>query len=257
MIYDCFTLFNELDLLEIRLRIMNDKVDYFVIAEANKTHTGKDKPLYFEQNRERYNEFLNKIIYIPVTDMPNVEIDLNRWSGSGKSKENNPAWILERHQRDCLKRGLINIKDDDIIIISDLDEIIDPKILDTNIQGVYKAELKWCCFFANRVKGTCNWGAVIGRGKHFSNPNAWRDSGLPVIKNAGWHLSWLGGVDSIIEKVEAFAEMQENKPENKDRERIARCLNNDEDMFRQGVIRTYNEYPPIFNEPKFQKYLKR
>lgn len=53
MIYDCFTFFNELNLLEIRLNILNDVVDKFVLVEATKTFSGKDKPLYYEQNKKK------------------------------------------------------------------------------------------------------------------------------------------------------------------------------------------------------------
>ena len=73
MIYDCFTFFNELDILEIRLNTLYDTVDYFVIAEANKTHTGKEKDYVFEKNQARFSNFLDKIIYIKVDDFTSLE----------------------------------------------------------------------------------------------------------------------------------------------------------------------------------------
>ena len=57
MIYDCFTFFNELDLLEIRLNVLRDVVDRFVLVEAGETHTGKRKPLYFRENAARFAAF--------------------------------------------------------------------------------------------------------------------------------------------------------------------------------------------------------
>ena len=66
MIYDCFPFFNELDVLEIRLNVLYDIVDYFVITEADKTHTGRHKEYIFEQNKDRFAKFLDKIIYIKV-----------------------------------------------------------------------------------------------------------------------------------------------------------------------------------------------
>ena len=64
-IYDCFTFFNELDLLDIRLHMLNDVVDYFVIVEIKKTHTGADKGLFFEEpNKDKYSQYKNKIIHI-------------------------------------------------------------------------------------------------------------------------------------------------------------------------------------------------
>ena len=61
MIYDCFPFFNELDILEIRLNVLYETVDYFVITEADKTHTGKAKEYLFEQNKERFSKFLDKL----------------------------------------------------------------------------------------------------------------------------------------------------------------------------------------------------
>ena len=69
-IYDCFIFFNELDLLEIRLSELYNYVDYFVIVEANKTFKGKSKPFYFEENKQKYKKYLDKIIHVKVYDMP-------------------------------------------------------------------------------------------------------------------------------------------------------------------------------------------
>ena len=68
--YDIFTLNNELDMLELRLNILNDYVDYFVIVEATETFTGVDKPLYYQLNKERFSEFEHKIIHFVIKDTP-------------------------------------------------------------------------------------------------------------------------------------------------------------------------------------------
>jgi len=107
-IYDCFTFFNELDLLEIRLNELNDAVDYFVLVEATKTQTGLPKSLYFENNKKMFEKFNKKIIHVIVDDMPDIK---------------RGAWVLENYQRNQIMRGLTKCKDDDIIFISDLDEI--------------------------------------------------------------------------------------------------------------------------------------
>jgi len=112
-VYDCFTFYNELDLLEIRLNELNLVVDYFVIVEATKTQTGIPKKLYFNENKERYKPFNRKIIHVIVNDMPDIA--------------KNGPWILENHQRNQIIRGLINCNDNDIIFISDLDEIPNKK----------------------------------------------------------------------------------------------------------------------------------
>ena len=119
MIYDCFTFFNELDILELRLNILYKYVDKFVIVEGNKTHTGKDKDFIFEQNKNRFEKFLDKIIYIKVEDFPSLE--------NSQTSEDGNKWLYENYQRDAIMRGLTECKDDDIIITSDCDEIINPK----------------------------------------------------------------------------------------------------------------------------------
>lgn len=70
MVYDCFQFFNELDILKIRLNVMNDVVDKFVISEATETFSGLKKPLYYEENKEMFKEFEDKIIHVVVDDTP-------------------------------------------------------------------------------------------------------------------------------------------------------------------------------------------
>jgi beta-1,4-mannosyl-glycoprotein beta-1,4-N-acetylglucosaminyltransferase len=116
-IYDCFTFFNELDLLEIRLSLLSPVVDFFVIVECAKTQQGNNKPYYFEKNQDRYSKWKNKIIHIKVEDVEEI------------SHEVIEDWSIENHQRNCIFRGLVNARPDDIIIISDLDEIPNPYLL--------------------------------------------------------------------------------------------------------------------------------
>src|SRR5690349_20249777 len=116
MTYDCFTFFNELDLLEIRLNVLNPIVDKFVLVESTRTHQNKPKPLYYQQNAARFSAFKDKIIHVIVDDFP----DFGEWKEAH-------SWILERHQRNCISRGLSQCKKGDVIIISDLDEIPDPE----------------------------------------------------------------------------------------------------------------------------------
>lgn len=68
MIFDAFSFYNELDLLEIRLHELSDVVDFFVLVEATRTHSGRFKPLYYKMNRHRFSHFNDKIIHIIVDD---------------------------------------------------------------------------------------------------------------------------------------------------------------------------------------------
>src|SRR5210317_815742 len=102
-IFDCFSYLDEDLLLELRLNILDENVDYFVIVEGNKTWQNNSKKLRFDINK--FDKFKKKIIYIPVKDLPYGD---------------NP-WVRENFQRNCISRGLVNAEEDDLIIISDLD----------------------------------------------------------------------------------------------------------------------------------------
>ena len=76
-IIDCFTFYNELDMLTYRLNILNDIVDYFVLVEATHTHVGKEKPLFYKENKHLFEKFNHKIIHIVVDDFPNKYPNIN------------------------------------------------------------------------------------------------------------------------------------------------------------------------------------
>ena len=107
MIYDCFTYFNEELLLELRLNYLDEIVDKFVIVEANKTFSGNPKKQNFDINK--FEKFKDKIIYVFLEDLPETD---------------NP-WVRESFQRNYIQEVLKkeNAKDDDIVIVSDVDEI--------------------------------------------------------------------------------------------------------------------------------------
>jgi beta-1,4-mannosyl-glycoprotein beta-1,4-N-acetylglucosaminyltransferase len=109
VVYDCFQFFNELDILKIRLNVLNSVVDRFVISESDETFSGLKKPLYYEENKEMFAEFADKIIHVVVDDTP-----------KGGTHER------DTFQKNAVTRGLKDCTDDDIIIFSDLDEIPNP-----------------------------------------------------------------------------------------------------------------------------------
>ena len=89
-IYDCFIFYNELELLELRLNELDDIVDYFVIIEATETFQGQTKPLYFEQKKEEFSEFEDKIIH-HIVDFPDELTD---------------PWEREHYHRDSIQSAL-------------------------------------------------------------------------------------------------------------------------------------------------------
>jgi len=209
MIYDCFPFFNELELLDIRLNILNDIVDRFVIVEAKKTHSNDDKFLFFDENKSMFDKFSNKIMHIIVDDFP-------EWNGD--------PWVYEKFQRAAIMRGLEKCENDDIIIISDLDEIPKPnmlkKIVDKKTNNkifVFKSIL-YRYYLNYEVINAGDW--ILG--PRLVNYNTIKRVGLESIRfyesvfggrnkdvvyleNAGWHWGYLGGAERIHYKMISFA----------------------------------------------------
>jgi len=119
---DCFTFFNELDLLEIRLKYLYPVVDYFVIVESDTSFNGKNKELIFKKNKGKFKDYSDKIIYL--------SIKMKSFFDSGLNSEE-AVWEREKYQRNCINDGLrtLNLEQDDLILISDIDEIPNKDVL--------------------------------------------------------------------------------------------------------------------------------
>jgi beta-1,4-mannosyl-glycoprotein beta-1,4-N-acetylglucosaminyltransferase len=210
-IIDCFMFFNELELLELRLEELYETVDYFVFTEANMTHSGNEKEFIFEQNVDRYKKYLDKIIYIKVTDMPKPSV--------------RSMWAAADHQLNAISRGLDKIATkDDMILLSDLDEIPNTdkiiKYLDmSNWTTEWVTVLKQTLFYYYvNCKVIRNWGgtAIIKYGT-FSSCKQIRNAAVrhsygTTYDYCGWHYSYLtgGDIDKLLYKteniVDAFCE---------------------------------------------------
>lgn len=117
MVYDCIPFFNELDILKLRLHILDPIVDKFIIEEATVTFSGEPKELCFEKNKAMFQQFLPKIEYIVVEDSPKEASTHER----------------DKFQKNALAKGLTGAADEDVIILSDVDEIPNPRALETII----------------------------------------------------------------------------------------------------------------------------
>lgn len=242
-IYDCFPFFNELDLLEMRLEELYDVVDFFVLVEAQTTFSGKPKPLYYQKNQDRFRRFADKIIHVVVSDFPPV--------GS--------KWAIERYQRDQLRRGLIDAKPEDLIILSDVDEIPRRNVISAitskppRASEVLCLEMQWYFFFLN-VRYHETWlriGPRVMRYKwltSFSKLRAdvrapingsrdkvrWLRSVLAmkrplrrkIVRDAGWHFTWLGGVDAVSEKAGSIPKHNNKSYELEDKRNTLSAIKN-------------------------------
>ena len=135
-IFDCFMYFDEETILELRLNILDQYVDYFVIVESNFTHNGETRNLNF--NPEQFKKFKNKIIYLVYDKQPNKiekilktdSEDITNW------KHISNAILRENGQRNHISLGLTDANQEDFIMISDVDEI--PNLENINFNDLKK-----------------------------------------------------------------------------------------------------------------------
>ena len=218
-IYDCFTFYNELDLLELRLTELYDYVNHFVLVEADTTFTSRPKPFYYENNKARYAQWADKIIHIKVTDMPHDP----------------DAWVNDIFQRNQIARGIVDAEPNDLIMICDLDEIVRPEAVEymrTSDQELFALRMPLFNFKFNYMRFDPNrydiWG-MAGRRYlfdkikpdsfrqmrfHFMNtPYQFKNNGSEVVEHAGWHFGYMGDNDWLKDKAQSFAHQEINTPE--------------------------------------------
>jgi hypothetical protein len=246
-IWDCFTFFNELDILELRLNELDPHVDRFVLVEAAKTFSNEPKPLHFAENRERFARFLPKIVHVVVDDLP----------------DQGDAWDREAFQRDAMVRGLAEAAPDDVIMISDVDEIpypehvsrLTPEAMRGNIWFIecdyyeYKLNLsvpgKWvglCAvraiqkkylpgvqdFRGFRARQSRNLPMPVNQAINIAK-NVFR-VGRPLthrlIQHGGWHFTFVNTPEKIQYKIRSYAHQERNTPEFNNLQNIQRMIDN-------------------------------
>ena len=235
-IYDCFQFFNEIDLLEIRLENLYDVVDHFVIVESTKTHSGSDKKSFYLENKDIFSKYESKIIHVLESfpdNMMNVldsskpqdtkynqkynEI-LSIFNNNENGLKQAPTFARDYFQRDFIKLGLLDCNDDDIIMVSDLDEI--PKretIEDIKNNNLLNKVLLMDChnYYINNLSHTNWYGTFTIKYSDISNHALSRlreksSKEFDRISNAGWHLSFVGGEERVKTKITNYAHQEFN-----------------------------------------------
>lgn len=252
MIYDCFTLRDELDMLELRLKVLDNYVDKFVISEADKTFTNLPKPFTYHENKERFKQWEDKIIYVPV-HLENRGLDFKRLDS--KYNPSSAPWQFEYKQRNALVYGLNNVTEDDIILIGDIDEIPNLNLLPTSHLPHIFVQNFYYYYINNKSIGPRDkqWlGTICCRGDKINTypPQRLRDerNTFTPIHNGGWHLSYMGGKEAIKTKIKTISHTEYNRPEYFSDENINKCLTEGKDVFdRPGMnftlINLEDEYP--------------
>ena len=216
MIYDCFQFHNELEILDIRLHELENVVDKFVLVESTVTHSCKPKPLYFQENKNRFKKFQHKIIHIVINDTPDVTL----------------PWIVNDYQFSQLARGLKKCRPTDIIIFGDVDEI--PKATTIrewkNKPGRLKVfEQFLAYYFLNYMDSHTPWyGTRMTTFQHLSTyKTMWiAKFAKPdtIIPNGGWHFSYMGGIKRIQQKLSSMTHQEFNTDTYNTKEHILQAI---------------------------------
>jgi beta-1,4-mannosyl-glycoprotein beta-1,4-N-acetylglucosaminyltransferase len=226
MIYDCFTFYDELMLLEIRLKELYPVVDRFVLVESTHTHSGRPKRLYYNEaaDSEVFAAFRDKIEHIVFEMKPDPD-----------------RWVNENAQRNAIVRGLKDAQPHDIIIVSDLDEIVDHRAIPIIKRSIHPTRLVMKFYYYSfncRVNREGWFFAACCRFKDLITPQILRlgnGNGYHknVITNAGWHYSYLVPPDKIPDKLRAFAHSEYDTEYYRDVDRLRKRINEGRDILER------------------------
>ena len=229
-IFDCFTFNDENLILELRLNEFNEYVDFFVIVEFGENHQGNKKGKQINDNL--LNKFKNKIRYFYVE----------------KFNKNLTSWERENYQRNFIQKGLYDAEKNDLIIISDLDEIPNLSNIDLNNihDTIYAFKQINTMYKFNLIRDT-NWiGSKLCKFKKLKSPQWLRSlkvhkkysylridklfsknyvHNFKIIEDGGWHFGWIRDISQIIDKIESFAHTEFNNDNYKNFKFINECIN--------------------------------
>ena len=278
-IIDCFIFYNELKMLTYRLSILYDIVDFFILVEANQTFMGHPKPLFYNENKHLFKKFEDKIIHI-IVDLPYVYPNINYKNKKPfqilNYHENGEQWFNEAFQRESIKKGFENIslEDSDYIIVSDVDEILNPNTLNEvkkNPNFTFTKLLQDSYTYSLNYKEKHIWSHPFlmsynfykqyiskfdpsrmskyiffskGYSRVFLNSERLCLNELRLeftetkfLENGGWHLSFFGDEKFINNKYANFSHV-EAWEENKIEKHIKTCLH--------IPIKSNNNLPPFY-----------
>ena len=250
--------FDEDLILDIRLNTLDNLVSKFIICEATRDHAGLKKRLNFDI--KKFSKFKDKIEYIVVDDIPTNVIS--------KKKGWHENHIRDQFQRNAIIRGLAQCDPDDWVMISDIDEIPNPDKIKEFDTGK-----RYACFLQKNFQSKINllnitegfWpGTKICQKKNLKSPQwlrniktkkkpfwkFWGDRQPQLIKNAGWHFSFLKKPESIIQKIKSYSHQEYNLKEFTDRKKIEEKITKGEDLFERKI-----QYKAVEIDTSFPKYI--
>ncbi len=253
MIYDCFTFYKEFDLLKIRCEELKSLDIVHVVVECTHTFTGIEKPLFFEERKKDFEQY--NITHIIAHDPPNTS----------------NAWDNEKFQRNAIMKGLANCDDNDIVIIGDADEIPRAEAIKKYQIEMGQTSLVMDKFgyFLNCMEGKQSWRSSRIMPYNYlkdKTPDQVRNSGFDnQLENAGWHWSYLGGVEAIMNKLNSFSHQEVNTPKLNNEEvlknkiEIGQSLWSNEPHDLWPFIKINEEFPEYVqkNQEEFKHLIKQ
>jgi beta-1,4-mannosyl-glycoprotein beta-1,4-N-acetylglucosaminyltransferase len=260
-VYDCFMYFDEDLLLDLRLNILNEYVSKFIISEATYTHNGAKKKLKFDINN--FKKFKNKIEYIVVdNEAPNIwEINSEDSLEKKGQKLIHNGWARDNHQRNQLAEGLKKAEDNDIIIVSDLDEI--PNLKNINLHNVknkiIQFKQKMFYYKLNLYYPEFNWfGSKACKKKNLISPQWLRNikskkyskfrldllfnkkkySDIFYVLDGGWHFTCIRNAEELEYKLLNFAHHYEYEESGLKVQNLKKLISEKRVMYDHNVDQT-------------------
>lgn len=233
LVYDTFLFSTELDVLEIRLHELRDVVDFHVLIESTETFTGRPKPLHYRDNAARFAEFAPKILHVAVSDLP----------ATG-------PWGREHFSRDCMGR-VGPYPPRSLVLIGDVDEIPRAEAvaaLGHCLRPVVFGMRNFQFWLNREVVGFpcahCTRAVAVSGLDRLGSASRVRAAAGAVVPDAGWHLSWVGGVETVRGKLESFSHQELNVAAVKTDANLRRVVDTGGPLDPASPLQTARTVPP-------------
>lgn len=232
MTFDLTQINDELDMLELRLNILDPYVDFFVIGESEQTFSGKSKPLYYLENKGRFEKWNNKIIHIILPAVAGDDV-----------------FSRTAIQKDCLRYVLMerNCNPNDVIYYGDVDEVWTPQTEEGKLEQLNYS------YYLNQRSSELWQGTNMCLYKNLRNLNELRADHSKILPNGGWHFTNCGGIDKLRSKIESYDHQEMITDDVRDN--LEERMKNGEDYL--GRVRDWKGKPFDFwvDESELPKYL--
>ena len=285
-IFDCFMYYDEELILDLRLNQLKNHVDYFVICESKFYHNGNKRDLKF--NIKNYKRFEDKIIYLIQENPPDNLHKINNFDDETTKAHKiiHNAHVRENYQRNILEKGIVKANDDDLILVSDVDEI--PNLNNLNFFNVKKNivifEQDIFYYKFNRFLNGFTWyGTKACKKKILISPQWLRDIknrnfkfwrldcffskkkyiNKIYVKNGGWHFSNIKKAEDIELKLNSYLHYTDFQNENINLKKISNSIKNNETLYNMFADKKSKKFSlnkrklDIYDFDRLPNYLKK